>query len=452
MVSFKLNMQSIPIDMIVPNPLNPRIELTSGMPLFEKLKNSIEHFDYIDPIVWNQRTGMIVSGHQRLSVIKTIADEQSIPLTEIECIVVDMDEDTQNAFMVAINKITGLWDMAKLQSLFESMDDDTLSYTGFDDFEIDNILHGEDNCFSDDYRPEPKPTPEVMDDGFNDEGNDDPTSLDSITERCHKGDIWQLGRHRLMCGDTTSSQDMDDLMDGNKANICFTSPPYNASNLIMPKSKKLSNSTKKKYRNNEDNDSTEDYTKFLISSIDNILNHCTEALINIGILANSKISVIEMLNNYKHQFKDIIYWQKSHAVPQTHNTVISSITEPIFAFSKEDSSRSFKSANFGTIYYGVITGNSLGRSNEYSDVHKATFPIYLPTEIVDKFTHPKDLVLDAFGGTGTTLLACEQLDRQCYMMEIDPRYCDIIIHRYEQLTKDEAILISSSDERKYLTS
>ena len=448
MVSFRLNMQPISIDRIVPNPLNPRINLTPGMPLFDKLKQSIEHFDYIDPIVWNQRTGMIVSGHQRLSVIKAIAEEQSIPLTEIECVVVDMDEDTQNAFMVAINKVTGLWDMTKLQSLFDSMDEVTLSYTGFDDFEIDNILQGE-HYTPDDYRPEPKPTPEVIDDGF-DEDDQSLSSLDAIPERCHKGDIWQLGQHRLMCGDSTSSQDMIALMDDTKANICFTSPPYNASNLKMPKSKKLSNSTKQKYLNDKDNESTESYTKFLISSIDNILDHSTEALINIGILANSKVSVIEMLNNYKNQFKDVIYWQKSHAVPQTHNTVISSVIEPIFAFSKEDSSRSFKSANFGTIYYGVITGNSLGRSNEYSDVHKATFPIYLPTEIIDKFTHPKDIVLDAFGGTGTTLLACEQLDRQCYMMEIDPRYCDIIIHRFEQLSNNEAILLSTFDERKTL--
>lgn len=134
------NTKSIPVDKLVPNPKNPRIDLRPGMPLYEKLKDSILHHEYVEPIIWNEQTGYIVSGHQRLQVMKDIAEENNDPLTDVEVVVVDMPENKADTLMVAVNKITGLWDQEKLEALFRELSEEDLSYTGFEDFEINSLL------------------------------------------------------------------------------------------------------------------------------------------------------------------------------------------------------------------------------------------------------------------------------------------------------------------------
>ena len=142
--------KTIKVKDLVPNPKNPRIDLRPGMPLYEKLKDSIENFGYLDPIIWNKRTGMIVSGHQRFQVMKDLAEQNGEELDEIDVMEVDMPENKQDAFMVAINKITGLWDTEKLSALFKELDEEDLSYTGFDEFEIQALLSSDDNTIIDD--------------------------------------------------------------------------------------------------------------------------------------------------------------------------------------------------------------------------------------------------------------------------------------------------------------
>lgn len=108
--------------------------------MYEKLKESIEYYGYLDPIIWNKRTGMIVSGHQRFQVMKDIAERDGEELDEIDVMEVDMSEAQQDSFMVAINKITGLWDDVKLKSLFQELSQEDLKYTGYEDFEIERML------------------------------------------------------------------------------------------------------------------------------------------------------------------------------------------------------------------------------------------------------------------------------------------------------------------------
>ena len=134
------NTESIPIDRLVPNPKNPRIDLNPTMPLYAKLKDSIIHHDYAEPIIWNKRTGYIISGHQRLQVMKDIAEEKGDPLTEVEVVVVDMPENRADTLMVAVNKITGMWDNEKLSALFEQLSEEDLKYTGYEEFEIETLL------------------------------------------------------------------------------------------------------------------------------------------------------------------------------------------------------------------------------------------------------------------------------------------------------------------------
>ena len=147
-----LNKQSVSVDKLIPNPKNPRIDLRPTMPLYEKLKDSLIHHEYVEPIVWNKRTGYIISGHQRLQVMKDIAEEKGDALEEVEVIVVDMPENKADTLMVAINKITGMWDNEKLEALFREMPEDDLKFTGYDDFEIQQLLADDDSHtdFSDD--------------------------------------------------------------------------------------------------------------------------------------------------------------------------------------------------------------------------------------------------------------------------------------------------------------
>ena len=141
--------QKIPVDKLLPNPKNPRIDLKPGMPEYVKLRNSIEHYDYVDPIIWNKRTGMVVCGHQRLQVLKDIARDKGTTLTEVDCVVVDMNESDQDSFMIAHNKISGEWDYESLQALMDSFDEDVKELTGFDAGElIDNTE--ESNLWSQD--------------------------------------------------------------------------------------------------------------------------------------------------------------------------------------------------------------------------------------------------------------------------------------------------------------
>lgn len=133
------------VDEVKPNPKNPRIDLRPGMPLYEKLKHSIEHYDYVDPIIWNKTTGMIVSGHQRFQVMKDLAEERGEKFDTVDVMQVEMSEAEQDSFMVAVNKITGLWDTEKLSALFQELSEEDLSYTGYEDFEIEALLNNNDS-------------------------------------------------------------------------------------------------------------------------------------------------------------------------------------------------------------------------------------------------------------------------------------------------------------------
>ena len=130
-------------------------------------------------------------------------------------------------------------------------------------------------------------------------------------------------------------------------------------------------------------------------------------------------------------------------MPVIADGVISSAVELIIAFG-ENGTRSFR--NFDDdFFHGVIEGQSASATNEYADIHKATFPIYLPVEVITRFTKKNGTVLDCFGGTGTTMIACEQNDRTCYMMELEPLYVDVIIERWENATGKKAELIKDVD-------
>ena len=167
-------------------------------------KRSLSEFGYVEPVIWNQNTGHVVGGHQRLKVLIDTG------MTEVECVVVEMSEEKEKALNVALNKISGEWDKEKLSLLIADLQgaDFDVSLTGFDAPEIDAL-------FKDDQRNG------VKDDNFD---VDAELKEPAITKT---GDHWLLGKHRLVCGDSTKQDVFDLLMDGGQANLVVTDPPYN---------------------------------------------------------------------------------------------------------------------------------------------------------------------------------------------------------------------------------
>lgn len=284
---------------------------------------------------------------------------------------------------------------------------------------------------------DPTETKEAQEDDFDEE-------KDKVETVCKKGDIWQLGNHRLMCGSCTDPDNMAKLMDGAKADITFTSPPYNmmASNISNAfKSDKVEDTygiEDGTYQEFNDNLSNDDYAKLLNDALDNCLAHSDEVLFNIGILKGSKMGILDMLYQHSKQFADLLVWNKNTCMPlclPTQIHLLNHICEPIFCFNHAgDRTFSHSQWKLGMMHNRIDTKNATG--NEFSKIHHATFPVELPFYIVQNFT--KSSVLDCFGGTGTTMIAAEQLGRKCYMMELDPHYCDVIIARWEKLTGQTA--------------
>ena len=160
--------------------------------------------------------------------------------------------------------------------------------------------------------------------------------------------------------------------------------------------------------------------------MDLLLEYSKEFFYNMGVVSGSKHTIVRLLNKYIDNFKDLLYWEKTNPVPSVAKGVISSGMELIMAFGR-NGSRAFEK-DIG-IYYGVVHGTTVGH-NPYREVHRAIFPEYLPKEIISTFTEEGASVLDCFMGTGTTLVACQELGRKGYGMELEPLYVQIAVERY----------------------
>ena len=390
---------------IIPYENNPRINDEAVGDVVE----SIKQCENLDPIEIDENN-VILAGHTRLKAL------QELGYTETECIRYSgLTEEQKKKYRLLSNK-TGEkaeWDLEKLKIELADLD--------FGDFDFGFYL------------PEDKEKVEIVEVELPEE----------VETRCKLGDVWQLGEHRLICGDSTDSAVIDRLMDGVKADISITSPPYNAGHMDVPKSESrgggTQKSTQKKYLLDNDKRTDDEYFDFLCENINILLTYSDEVFYNIGVASGSKTAITRLLNKYANQFKELIYWVKENPMPVIVESVISSATELIMCFG-ENGTRSFNHFN-DRMFHGVISGMSASTYNKYADIHKATFPVYLPSEIIKRFTPDNGSVLDCFGGTGTTMIACEQLKRKCYMCELDPHYCDVIIQRWENFTGKEAVLI-----------
>ena len=377
------------------HPDNPRVIKDVK---FKKLVKSIQEFPEmleIRPLVVNKDL-VVLGGNMRLKAA------QEAGLKDIWIDQADWTEEKQREFIIKDNSGYGDWDWDELAN---SWDVDDLNDWGLD-------------------LPPMFDEPEATEDDY--------TEPDDMQVDVVLGDLIEIGEHRLLCGDSTDSDQVAKLMNGEKADISFTSPPYNAGKNVRGNF----------YENDTDNKSNEDYIKFLNDFTNNTIIHSKYSFVNIQMLESNKTDIIEYQYKLKEYIKDILIWNKTIAPPHINKGTFGTKWEYVFAFSKNNKSRSFPCKWQGKYLNVIETENASG--NKFASIHKATFPISFPAWIIEKMDFSKS-VLDVFMGTGTTMVAAHQLKRKCYGMELDPKYCQVIIDRMKKLDPDLQIKINGEN-------
>jgi DNA modification methylase len=416
----KMNIQTVPAAKLKAAKYNPRKDLKPGDTEYEKLRRSIEEFGYVEPVIWNERTGNIVGGHQRFKVLT------SLGYTDIECVVLDIDDQREMALNVALNKISGEFDIPLLTDLLHSLSDDgfDVSLTGFDATEMEDLF-------------KEKTSSKVKEDNF----DADKAAAEIETPVSRHGDVWLIGRHRLVCGDSTSAADVRKLMDGGKARCVFTDPPWNVdygSDAKHPswKARQILN----------DKMSTEQFGAFLLSAF-KCMAEVSEpgCMVYVAMSAQEWGNIMPAMRGAGYHWSSTIIWGKDSLV-----------------LSRKDYHTQYE-----PLWYGWLEGQD-GKAKrlcplkdrKQSDLwqiprpkvsveHPTMKPVALVAKALINSSRTGDIVLDLFGGSGTTLIAAEQTDRLCRMMELDAKYCDVIVRRYIELAGSDAeVYLMRDGERK----
>lgn len=428
-----MNIKSIPIDQINAATYNPRVDLQPGDPEYEKLRRSIEQYGYVEPIVWNERTGNMVGGHQRYKILKARGD------TEVAVSVVDLDPEQERLLNLALNKISGRWDedaLARLLSELQEAGAD-VELTGFDQDEIGDLIAGLPDV--------PDIEPQVVEDDF-----DVQHALDEIKEpETRRGDVWQLGPHRLVCGDATDPDDVSLLMEGAQAALIVTDPPYNVA--VESDSERLAADGRDKIMN--DDMPAEQFAGFLNSIFANYSS----------IMDPSAAIYVFHPSSYQREFEDAM--NAAGIVVRSQCVWVKNAAsfgwsqyrwqhEPVFyAHLKGKAPAWYGDRRQTTVWRAGLpvdepipsTVWEVSRGDVGKYVHPTQKPLELLTIPIGNSSQRGDLVVDFFGGSGSTLMTCEQMGRACRTMELDPVFCDVIKKRYQQATGIEPILIHRSE-------
>lgn len=255
-----------------------------------------------------------------------------------------------------------------------------------------------------------------------------------------RGELWLLGNHRVLCGDATSREDVGRLMGGEKADMAFTSPPYN-----LGISSKLTGNTKIAQMGNAyvgyDDAKTENEWLSLVSSATlNALNASRYAFINLQFLAGNRTAIVEYWHAFRDKICDVMVWDKGHAAPAAAERVLNSRFEFVFIFTSDENPN--RAIRIAPVFRGTIDNVYQGspqRQNESCDIHGATFPVAFPEWFLNNFCHVNGSALDPFSGCGSTLIACEKTGRRCFGMEIEPIYIDVILSRWAKFTGQDPV-------------
>ena len=400
---------------LLPADYNPRKDLKPGDPEYEKLKRSIEQFGYVEPVIWNEQTGRVVGGHQRLKVLTDMG------ITEVDVVVVSLSDEKEKALNIALNKISGAWDNEKLALVIADLQgtDFDVSLTGFDPEELDDL-------FRDDVKNG------VKEDDFD---------VDAELEKpCFSkaGDLWLLGDHRLFCGDSTKPETFDLLMNGRKANLVVTDPPYNVN--YEGSAGKIKN----------DSMAEDQFEQFLLDAYLQIeAAMADDASIYVFHSDSHGLAFRKAFDAAGFYLSGCCIWKKQSLV--LGRSPYQWQHEPVlFGWKKKGKHQWYTGRKESTIW-------EFDKPKKNGD-HPTMKPVALMSYPIMNSTMTGCLVLDPFGGSGSTLIACEQTGRVCYTVELDEKFCDVIVNRYrdqvgtaEKITCQRDGLTYTYDEIQKLT-
>lgn len=385
--------RAIPIGDLRPAAYNPRKKLKAGDKEYEKIKNSIQEFGYVEPIIVNYDM-TVIGGHQRLTVLKDLG------YTEVECVVLHIeDEHKVKALNVALNKITGAWNEQLLADLLVDLQsaDFNTDLTGFEPAEIDQLFSKVHNK-------------KITEDDFD---VDAQLQKPTVTK---PGDLWLLGPHRILCGDSLLPESYEKLMDGKRANLVLTDPPYNVN--VEETAGRIKN----------DNMSDEDFYKFLFAAFVNMEQNM-EADASIYVFHADSKGLI-----FRQTFHDAGFYLSGCCIWKKDRLVLGRSPyqwqhEPcLFGWKVGGKHQWYSDRKQTTIW-------EYDRPTSSKD-HPTMKPIALMAYPIQNSCMSNCIVLDPFSGSGSTLIACEQTNRICYGIELDEKFVDVIIARYIEQTGD----------------
>lgn len=380
----------LPVSVLKPAAYNPRKKLKPGDKEYEKIKNSIEEFGFADPLVVNSDM-TIIGGHQRLTVAMALG------YTEVPCAVVDIDKVREKALNIALNKITGAWDdslLAELLKDIESSDFD-LDKTGFDPPEIDTLFNKVHSK-------------EVKEDDFDVESELKQPAFSK------SGDIWHLGKHTVICGDSTLPETYDKLLAGVKANLVCTDPPYMVA--LQSTSGTITN----------DDLDDRDAVQFLMKAFSCFHETMASDASIYVFYATAKARI------FHDAFEDAgfkvgagLVWKKDRLVLTRTDWKYNH--EPIIWGWRKDGRHRWYGDQKQTTVFEFPRVKS---SKEEGCGHPSSKPVPLIAYLIKQCTMTNGVVLDGFLGSASTLIACEQLDRVCYGVELETKFVDVAVKRY----------------------
>lgn len=367
---------------------------------------SIKEFGFTNPVLIDE-SNEIIAGHGRT------ASARSIGMTEVPAIRLEGLTDAQKrALRIADNKLAlnSGWDNDLLSEELEALkfEDFNIDVVGFSSEELDELLTEATQTMTDTQIAE-----------------DTAPEVDAVENMVQPGDVWQLGKHRLMCGDSTSVEDVRTLMDDDNADMWLTDPPYNMA---------YEGKTADKLRIKNDNMSDDAFYQLLARSY-----KAADAVLKPGGAFYIWHAGLEGYNFHKAaidagwKVRQCLIWEKNAIALGRQDYQWKH--EPCLYGWKDGASHHWYSDRKQTT---ILNFDKPCKNAE----HPTMKPVALFAYLIENSSQPGDVVLDSFGGSGTTLIACEQLGRRCNMMELDPRYCSVIIARYEQLTGEKAIKIN----------
>ena len=391
-------MKLVPIDRLVPYINNAR---THSPEQINKLRSSLREFGFINPVIIDRDYG-VIAGHGRILAAK----EEGI--TEVPCVFADyLTEAQKKAYIIADNRMAmdAGWDEELLRVEIEALQAEAfdVSLTGFDPNDIDDLFK------------------ENLKDGLHDDDFDIEAELKKPTFT-KAGVVWTLGRHRLVCGDSTKKETYDILMDGKKANLVLTDPPYNVNY----------EGTAGKIKN--DHMANDAFYQFLLDAFTNM-----EAVM----ADDASIYVFHADTeglNFRRAFADAGFYLSGCCIWKKNSLVLGRspyqwIHEPVLFGWKKSGKHAWYAGRKETTVW------EYDKPKKNAD-HPTMKPIALLAYPIMNSSMTNALVLDPFGGSGSTLIACEQSERTCYTVELDEKYCDVIVKRYiEQVGSAEGVTV-----------